>query len=206
MFLGKATISDTIALLAAKERDVNALADAFKAFHAEWARKDGAAMANWLTDWGGFWNRWKNASAYAKSEVFASKANPTPNDRLPSASYNGLLRALTRTQGQVQKGDFQDLYARLARAGARVDTSDAPQPSTHDLDRDLFNTLDKVTHKIEKVPVLGPVAAAAADELGIGRNKADGPTDEDKAKAKWTFLGIGAAIVAGILVLLRIEK
>jgi len=207
VFLGQYTISDLKALLAAKTHDVNALSDAFKAFHAEWARKDGAALANWLTDWGAFWNRWQTALSNAKTIIATSNVSPIPASQfLADGAYKSVLRALTRTQGQIQKGDFQDLYSRLSRAGAQVDMTGAPQTSTRDLDLDMYNATNKAAHAIEKVPLVGPLLGSAMQDLGLGRETADRPTEADVSKAKWGVVAIVGGIFGAILLILRIEK
>jgi hypothetical protein len=201
-FLGKPTIADEITLVAAKDHDTTAVIDAFKSFSPTWVKKDGAAMAAWLADWGAFWKRWQSARQAANREILAAKVNLTPNDRLLSGSYNGILRAFTREQGRFQKGDFQDLYNRLVAAGARVDMG-PPQPTAHDVDRDMYNVADKAAKAVEKVPVLGPLAGAAMQDLGLGRETADKPTEAEVTKSKWIVGGILAAVLAGVVAILR---
>jgi hypothetical protein len=204
-FLGKPTIADEIELLDAKRADVDAVVSAFKSYQATWMRKDAAGLASWIADWGAFWNRWKEANGEANAEIINSKLSPTPNSMIPSGAYNKVLRALTRTPGREQKGDFSDLYKRLAAAGAHI--ADTPHAATaSDVDRDMYNALDKEAKGVEHLPLLGPLIAQQMREMGLGRGTADSPDDKAATKAKWTIAGIAIAAAAGLLAVLKLEK
>jgi hypothetical protein len=205
-WLGKPSIADQIDLIAAKDHDTKALIEAFKGFQAAWLTKDGAAMADWLKDWGAFWNRWQHARRLAELEILTAKTNIAPNNQIIAGNYNVILKAFTRTPGHFQKGDFQDLYNRLARAGARVEIGDTPQPTTNDVDRDMFNAADKAGHAIEKIPVIGPLLGSSMQDLGLGREKSDRVTEEQVTRAKWSVAAIGAGLVGVLLLVLRLEK
>jgi hypothetical protein len=201
-WLGKPTIEDEIALLASKDRAIGAVVSAFGAYQPTWLRKDGAAMAAWLKDWGAFWQRWSKARADAKAEILAAKINLTPNDRLLAAGYNGLLRALSREPGHIQTGDFANLYQRLVMAGAHVD--EAPgEVAAHDVDRDLYAATNKAAGVVEHAPVVGPAIAAVMTEQGLGRGTADTPDESQRLKSKLTIAAILAGVLGGTILILR---
>lgn len=188
-YLNQWSIDDLQDLLAAKEHDANAEAAAFKALAAERAKsgRGMADLADWMADWGNFWNRWQSAKQAANREILAAKLNfTTPNSQLASSTYADVLRAFRQNQaGQYAKGDFQDLVNRLTKAGAKVvDSSPTPQPKHADPSLALYNQ-----------------TGAALAALGIP-DPAKAPDDQGKEKDALLFKIFAA--LAGLLAIFGI--
>lgn len=196
-FLGHPTIAEEVDLIAAKDYQTKQLSDAFKAFSPTWIVKDGPGMAKWLADWGKFWDRWQSARRLAQAEILAAKINPLPNSQIIALAWNGILSAFTQTPGHWGPGDFQDLFNRFTQAGGRTDMSQTPQPRQGtDADLKGLHATDAVLKTVEHTPIVGPLTAELARDLGVGRDTADSPKGSEVTKAKW---GLGAIVAAGLL-------
>jgi hypothetical protein len=206
-FLGQPTIAEEVDFIAAKDYQVQQLADAFKTFSPKWIIKDGAGMAKWITDWGAFWQRWQPARRGALIEIYAAKAVPLPNTQIPAAAWTAILKAFTKTPGHVQLGDFSDLTVRLIKAGAHVDMSRTPQPqSGSDLDLTALHITDSTLKSVEHVPIAGPLTAELARDLGVGRETADSPKGSEVTKAKWELVAIGVAALVTLGLVAKVAK
>lgn len=158
--LGFHSVAETKELLAAKDYDIKQVQDAFEAFAPEWLRNDPLTAADWTSDWNTFGVRYSAAKTGAVIGMAAlNAASPlVPENLVPAEPFwNGILRALSKTPGFVQRGDFQDLHNRLVSAQNKpVDFSGQPQPTNaSDADLAVFQASDATLKALGDVAVQG---------------------------------------------------
>lgn len=151
------------------------------------ARRGSPAFATmpdgtWDEDWATFKARYAKAHAKAMVKIIvfdsdATKAlslgtNAVRASLVPCEDeYQAVLKALTRIEGNISKGDFQDLYNRIDPTRT-IDFSAMPQPTAGDADLAGFKAADGTIKAGEGAvkTVAKPIAAGAivAAAAGIG--------------------------------------
>lgn len=159
--LGQQTVAELIDLLKDKDYLVAQLSSAY-ASHGPIV-----SDVSFQADYNSFQQRWTTARSKAQTAIDLAKLNIfVANDMLAAQSeYDGILDALTRQRGFVQKGDFSDLVQRLSAAGAAPDFSQAPQPDqTIDVDLSGYKAADTGVKAVEATET----AAGKAVKFGLG--------------------------------------
>ena len=120
---------------------------AYAVFAPTWLAQDSAAHHEWAVEWKSLQTRYGAARAKAQAALLRAKlAIDIPDSMFPvEDEWQGVLHALAKTPGATGKGDFQDLYGRLATAqGKPVDFSKMPQPTAPDVDLNVYKATDAV--------------------------------------------------------------
>ena len=152
---------------------------AYAAFAPTWQAQDPAAHHEWAADWKAFQARYGAARGRAEGALLRSKLDVgVPDSVIPvEDEWQAILHALAKTPGATVKGDFQDLYGRLAAAqGKPVDFSKMPQPTAPDVDLAVFKATDAVIRA-------GEAAARAATP----------------SKTTGTLIVVGLGLALGVL-------
>ena len=149
--LGQPSASELQDLLKSHDYEISQIKVGYDKIRPSWEASDPAAAAAFAKDWADFQTRYTTASAVATGAI-ASMLGLTgfPSPQVSLAWY-AVLRAMKQDDGTISKGDLQDLYNRLAAAGASsaIDLSKMPQPTSVDADLETFKAADAATKKIE---------------------------------------------------------
>jgi hypothetical protein len=143
--LGHHTVAELRDWLSALDYQAGQIANAHGAFAPTWKVRDAAALSHWEEDWQAFVARYGAARAKARAAIARAQFEiGVPDSLIPvEDEWNGVQHALTKTPGTTSKGDFQDLYNRLAAAQAKpIDMSATPQPTATDADLNVFKAAD----------------------------------------------------------------
>ncbi len=153
---GHHTVTELKELIANKDFVINAIRVGRNSFN--WP--DIGESFDWDKDFALFLGRYiaarglaekKFASVLFSPNLLIPGGSPISPDVVPAEDeYQAILHALTREPGNTQKGDIGDLVQRLANAGAKLDFDGAPQPTSTDIDLDVFKTTDSAKKSIEK--------------------------------------------------------
>ena len=184
--LGHHTVAELRDWLAAIDSQMAQTAAAYAAFAPTWEAQDPAAHHEWDGEWKALQTRYGTARtraqiAFAKALVevgVPDSLNPVEDE------WQGVLHALAKTPGAVQKGDFQDLVNRLTAAeGKPVDMSKMPQPKAADADLGVLQAANTTIRTGEK----------AVDAI-VRAGKEIAPS-----KGTATLVVVGLGLVLGVL-------
>jgi hypothetical protein len=101
--------------------------------------------ADWNQDWTTLQGRYKEAiSKVPSSPPFGI----SPNAYTTEDEYQGILRALQQVDGEVSKGDLQDIWNRLTGEVGPVEET-VPQPTAPDSDLQAYKAADKAVKTVE---------------------------------------------------------
>ena len=165
MIGGLYTVAELRDLISAKEVELKALSNAIDSFDASWKVSDPIAEAQWRVDYQAMLARYRLAWGEAEATIGLADLSPIPDNGNPAdAQYRDVLTSLQRVDGQVNPGDFQDLWNRLVTAqGAPIPEPPVPQPSSgSDLDLTWYQKLDKSLPSNTGLIGIGVVLAAVA--------------------------------------------
>lgn len=187
---GSHTVDELNDLLREKDYEITQVQGAYNANGPAWHAKDAAAESAWLADWHALLNGYDAAHSKAKTELLAMSIVPGPDSLKPvEGAFQGILKALTKTEGSYTDQDFQGLHNRLVAAtGQTIDFSNQPPMTAHDTDLAVYQAADSGIKQGE--------AAASAAKKSAG----------DFVTSNWkpivigvVALGAGAAIVKKVI-------
>jgi hypothetical protein len=190
---GHHTVAELREWLAAIDYQVGQVADTYAVFTPAWSTLDPSAYGDWSSDWDAFRARYARARDAAVRAIETARFVPIPDGAYPvDDEWNGVHRALRQSDGPAYaKGDFQDLYARIALArGAPIDMSQTPQPQATDVDLAVFDGAGNLVQAGRD---------AAGDLLQAGRDAwraAPGPSTGTK-------ILLGGGILLGLALVVR---
>lgn len=145
------TASELRDLLAAKDYEIQQLTAAYLAFQPTWALKDAQAALLWAAAFAVLTDRYQKARQDAQAYLDAIDSGPVPPSLAPANQiWTDVLRSLRPEAPKVVKDDIQDLTNRLVAAGATVDTSQEPQPSSPDIDLEYIKTTDAAAKALQR--------------------------------------------------------
>lgn len=150
--LGQHTAAELRDWLEALDYQVNHVDAAFTAFGPTWQARDPASMQAWLADWKAFRARYDEAHKKAQHAVIVAHANPLAPDAVVPVEeeWQGVHLALAPAP-TTTRGDFQDLYNRLAAVrGTPIDLSQTPQPTATDVDLGAYKAAGAVIRAGER--------------------------------------------------------
>ncbi len=170
---GFPTIAETKELIAQKQLDIEAYDRKFKEIRSKLMSLQFEIATEWEKDWKAFRERWMLGNLAAQSAMNAIMMQPStvilPETAIPSGpAHEIILRSLQKTPGHFQKGDFPDLVDRWTRHNWDAPHIITRQPSSTDIDLEVFKGADEATKVLEKkvFPTLAVGAIAAAVVLG----------------------------------------
>lgn len=147
---GSHVVSEVSDLLNVWDARILQLQDQANAYYDTWEAKDKTGHADWMADWDKLVARWTPAKGHAKTIILAT---PQMQDYTPAEGvYQELLNALAPGQtGHINKGDFDDLSARMTAAGKPAVYTGAAnaQPSAVDVDLGTYKAADTGVKAVE---------------------------------------------------------
>ena len=147
---GAHVVSEVSDLLNVWDARILQLQDQANAYYDTWEKKDAAGHADWMKDWDALVARWAPAKDHAKTIILAT---PHMQDYTPAENvWQELLNALAPGQtGHINKGDFDDLSARMTAAGKPAVYTGAAnaQPTAVDADLGAYKAADTAVKGID---------------------------------------------------------
>lgn len=190
---GKQTVAELKDLLALWNERMNLLQGAFTGFSARWMQADPNGFNDFMNDWVHLNERYQAAVTASNQDLSLAKINPLPEDAIVAqTSYDQLSKAMRQCYPPdgcpVQKGDWDDLYARYNAAaqqfGGSLVVDKPPQPTAPDIDQQALATT-------APLDVVGMITGQIAPPGGP-------PGGTPTTGAGWLFVGVGAGIVGGL--------
>jgi hypothetical protein len=197
---GLKSISDLQDLMAMWDASMTQLEQAYANAAPAWVARDARGFTDWTNDWTLLKARYSAAVDKAQSAVLMARlVFFTPNSEITAQDeYTALAKAMRQCYPPdgcpVRKGDWQDLYTRLAAAakatGGPAPVVIKPQPKAKDVDLQVFASTANVD---------------ALAQLRGDQAKTTGPLPPDLitwlTTHKTGLLIGGIAIVGGILLI-----
>jgi hypothetical protein len=170
--LGHHSVGELRDWLSAIDYQAGQIAAAYAAFGPTWQVQDAAAHHEWAGEWKALHSRYGAARSRAQFAIARAQLEVAiPDSLIPvEDEWQAVLHALAKTPGAVAKGDFQDLYNRLAAAqGKPIDLSKMPQPTAADSDMSAYKAADSAIRAGESAArALTPAKVSAGTKFLLG--------------------------------------
>jgi hypothetical protein len=170
--LGHHSVGELRDWLSAIDYEAGQIASAYATFGPTWQAQDAAAHHEWAGQWKALQSRYGAAHARAQFAIARAQLDiGIPDSVIPvEDEWQAVLHALAKTPGAVARGDFQDLYNRLAAAqGKPIDMSKMPQPTATDADLSAYKAADTVIRAGESAArAVSPAQMSPGTKLLLG--------------------------------------
>ncbi len=200
-------------LLVAKDQEMKALEDAWRAYDPTWMGVDSAGDNVWMADFNTLKARYGAARGSANAAIALGEASKKPDNEIAAdGEYRGVLRALQVQSGLVSAGDLQDLWNRLQNAMTAHAVASGFKPPVIHVPGGVWQPTKGSDVDLNRLQGLenDPIATSvglAMHAAGLGRdptNPLTPPPPPSKGPGVGTLLAIGGGLTLAAIAAAKI--